>query len=200
MLREHLMRIFRFGVVWFLILSCMGISSLFAGSTFYYTGLPFTNFMTADIPLASLPGLDSHDFVTGSATFNETAFGAQVLSDPISWWFSVGAYTWSSSTHSGSFFFSTDANGQLATWDAQVFGIGMAFPVLNVTNYPQYYADKFADISSISPGLDQTWNNTPGSWSSAAVPEPSFLLLLVLGVTIIAIAANTRIARAQIDD
>jgi hypothetical protein len=196
-------RIWRVFTIGFLA-SLLGIAIPASADVVYdYTGTPFTS---ASGAYSNALG----ESITGTITFAtaltpNTTYNYISNSEIVSWDLTVDGQTWTSSDStlltlgSGSNIFTTDASGNINTWDFAFDATGGSLGVqwtdsggVSETAYPYLYiSSAYDDLLVANYGDNVEYYNrasssSAGSWSldtsSAATPEPSSFLLLGTGL------------------
>lgn len=163
-----------------------------ADETYSYTGNSFTSFSGSD-SCPSVCGI-SGSFTLASALPDSSAF--PTTPTPISYSFTDGNFTWTSSNSSIAVFeFGTDSTGDINAWIISLYETSNIRDNLyscgssvcgSSFHYTGYDNSQLVEISPFSILGNAIVTNEPGTWiassSSPSLPEPSSLLFLCTGL------------------
>lgn len=166
----------------------VGSVPAYATVTYLYTGNPFTTIINGPPPGSRLTGAVT--FVGALAP--STTYGA---ADVLDFSYNDGALTITKGNErpGNEFFaFTTDAAGGIAFWNVQMaYQFPLTLEVIRFRSLNEPNLVPFDDTQAVANGnyLGQAFNN-PGVWTLAAVavPEPSTMALLGMGVLFVGVA------------
>jgi len=177
-----------------------------ADETYFYTGTPFTNFSapyscSGGVGECALSGwVTLAQALPVSSTTSVQFPAVPGYADVVSWRFTDGNFVWTPSDSTPDSFlatFTTNSSGQIIQWtlNGGTATVG--------SNTYQWYSNN-TGCAILKCGDSSTENSTifakntaPGSWTMAAtsrVPEPSSMLLLMVGIASLAIVRRRSLA------
>ncbi len=157
-----------------------------ADSTYTYTGNPFTGFYggASCPPSCSLSG----SFTVSSPLAPGLVFGTVT---PVSFSFTDGGFTITSSDYSGNIFVDTNSLGQIDGWQIDIVS-GPSSSHYQIVSTLSGDQGSYYTTSTSS----QAYNSEdPGTWaaSTTGVPEPPSLVMLSIGILALAMLSFKRL-------
>jgi len=124
---------------------------------------------TYDLTPNTVGGVLNYDFTDGRTTWNLANYDSSIPSPE---------------TISSAFSVTTDANGQIASWNLNIYSSSGAITTCDGSACEAYYSttNSALDDTNVFFNYDAYNFNSPGTWTETSVPEPATLTMFGLSM------------------